>query len=187
MGTDRETACCFTGHREIPAGDMSGIREHLKREIERLYTENGVTAFYAGGATGFDAIASEAVIECRTGHSSIRLVIVMPHKEQAKRWSAEEKTQHEHIKGSADEVICLAEHYYQGCMQRRNRYMVDRSSICICYLILIPDRNYQIFPAKFAPYGVAALARATARVADGALSGANLSWKFFGTFYQGLV
>ena len=48
MDADRETACCFTGHREILIGDMDGIREHLKREIERLYTENGITVFYAG-------------------------------------------------------------------------------------------------------------------------------------------
>ena len=113
---------------------MDGIRKHLKREIEQLYTENGVTVFYAGGATGFDALASEAVIERRAIHPDIHLVIVMPHKEQAKRWGAEEKAQHEHIKCSADEVICLAEHYYRGCMQRRNRLMVDSSSICICYL-----------------------------------------------------
>lgn len=134
MDADRETACCFTGHREIPADDMGGIRENLRREIERLYTENGITVFYAGGATGFDALASEAVIERRAVHSDIRLVIVMPHKEQAKRWGEEEKVQHEHIKSSADKVICLAEHYYRGCMQRRNRYMVDHSSVCICYL-----------------------------------------------------
>ena len=148
MDTDREIACCFTGHREIPIDDMGGIREHLKREIERLYSENGVTAFYAGGATGFDALASEAVIEYRTEHPDICLIIVMPHKEQAKRWKAEEKTQHEHIKSSADEVICLAEHYYRGCMQRRNRYMVDRSSICICYQI--QDTGGTAYTVKYA-------------------------------------
>ena len=134
MDADREIACCFTGHREIPADDMGGIRKNLKREIERLYTENGVIVFYAGGAIGFDALASEAVIERRAVYPDIRLVIVMPHREQARRWSAEERARHEQIKSSADKVICLAEHYYRGCMQRRNRYMVDRSSICICYL-----------------------------------------------------
>ena len=134
VDADRKTVCCFTGHRKIPAGAIGSIRERLKREIERLYTENAITVFYAGGATGFDALASEAVFERREVHPDIRLVIVMPHKGQAKRWSAEEKARHEHIKSSADEMICLAEHYYRGCMQRRNRYMVDRSSVCICYL-----------------------------------------------------
>ena len=148
VDADRETACCFTGHREIPAGNMDGIRKRLKREIEWLYTENGITFFYAGGATGFDALASEAVIERRAAHSGIRLVIVIPHGEQAKRWSAEEKAQHEHIISSADEVICLAEHYYRGCMQRRNRYMADRSSICICYLT--QDTGGTAYTVKYA-------------------------------------
>ena len=76
---------------------MGGIRECLKREIEQLYAENGVTTFYAGGAIDFDALASEAVIERRAVHPDIRLVIVMPHKGQVKRWSAEEKAQHEHM------------------------------------------------------------------------------------------
>ena len=133
MSADRENACCFTGHRIIPPDKVDNLRERLKSEIERLYAENGITVFYAGGATGFDALASEVVIEHRMAHPDIRLIVVMPHKEQAKRRSADERAQHEHIKSAADEVISLAEHYYRGCMQRRNRYMVDRSSVCVCY------------------------------------------------------
>ena len=148
VGANRKIACCFTGHREIPACDIDSIRERLKREIERLYAENGIATFYAGGATGFDALASEAVIECRAVHPAIRLVIVMPHKEQASLWSAEKKEQHEHIKSSADEVICLAEHYCRGCMQRRNRYMVDHSRICICYLTR--DTGGTVYTVKYA-------------------------------------
>ena len=34
----------------------------------------------------------------------------------------------------ADEVRVLAPRYYDGCMQARNRYMVDRASVCIAYL-----------------------------------------------------
>lgn len=134
MSADRINACCFTGHRIIPPDKADSLRERLKSEIERIYTENGITVFYAGGAIGFDALASEAVIECRTAHPDIRLIVVIPHKEQAKRWSAEETAQHDYIKSSANEVICLAEHYYRGCMQRRNRYMVDHSGVCVCYL-----------------------------------------------------
>ena len=134
VGADRKTACCFTGHRKIPTDAIGGIQESLRREIERLYAENGIATFYAGGAIGFDALASEAVIERRAVHPDIRLVIVMPYKGQAKGRSAEERARQEHIKSSADEVICLAEHYCRGCMQRRNRYMVDRSGTCICYL-----------------------------------------------------
>ena len=34
----------------------------------------------------------------------------------------------------ADKVVFTSEQYYNGCMQKRNRHMVDSSSLCICYL-----------------------------------------------------
>ena len=33
-----------------------------------------------------------------------------------------------------DECICLAKTYRKGCFHIRNRYMVDNSCYCICYL-----------------------------------------------------
>ena len=127
-------ACCFTGHRKIPPALSGDLQKKLIQTIDRLYEENRIVTYYAGGAQGFDALASEAVIERRAEIPALRLVVVMPHAEQAARWSMEDRARHKHITDAADEVICLAEHYYRGCMQRRNRYLVDRSDVCVCYL-----------------------------------------------------
>ena len=35
----------------------------------------------------------------------------------------------------ADEVIYVSEEYTDGCMKKRNRYMVERSDYCICVQI----------------------------------------------------
>ncbi|MEA4852857.1 MAG: hypothetical protein VB082_01125 [Christensenella sp.] len=32
----------------------------------------------------------------------------------------------------ADEIIYVSEEYTDGCMKKRNHYMVDRSAYCIC-------------------------------------------------------
>ena len=127
-------ACCFTGHRRIPPALSGDIQKKLVQTIDWLYSEKHITTYYAGGAQGFDTLASEAVIECRKDISALRLVVVMPHAEQAARWSAEDRARHKRITDAADEVVCLAEHYYRGCMQRRNRYLVDHSDVCVCYL-----------------------------------------------------
>ena len=134
MNAERETACSFTGHSELPVERVEHLRDALRSIIERLYTERHITTYYAGGAQGFDALASEAVIECRFVLPDLRLVVVVPHDEQAKRWSADEQARYEHIKSEANEVISLAPHYFRGCMQKRNRYMVDHSAVCVCYL-----------------------------------------------------
>ena len=34
-----------------------------------------------------------------------------------------------------DEIIYVGETYTRGCMHRRNRYLVDHSTICVAYCI----------------------------------------------------
>ena len=42
--------------------------------------------------------------------------------------------EYDRIRASADFVRVLSPTYHRGCMHVRNRYMVDRSDVCICYL-----------------------------------------------------
>ena len=126
-------SCCFSGHRNIPKELQAELKMRVKNGIDYLYAR-GVKTFYAGGALGFDSLAAEAVISRRDEHGDIRLIIVIPCRDQTAKWSDADKTRYERINSKADEIICLAEHYFQGCMQQRNRFMVDHSQICICYL-----------------------------------------------------
>ncbi len=59
-------------------------------------------------------------------HDEMQLMIAFPYAPRNGEW--------EDIIKQADSVIVLTEHYYRGCMQARNRYMVERSTACICYL-----------------------------------------------------
>ena len=126
-------SCCFTGHRTIPAKDFDLVRRGLEDEIDRL-AEEGVEQFYAGGALGFDTLASLTVLMLKRRHQGIRLTLVLPCRDQAEKWAQTDQVQYEYIKSRADEVIYTAEEYRKGCMQKRNRYLVDHSAYCICYL-----------------------------------------------------
>ena len=132
--TEKAKSCCFTGHREIPQELTGRLMQRLKAGIDYLYTNTGVTTYYTGGALGFDTLAAQAVIDRHRELTDIRLVLVIPCADQAARWNNDAVAAYERIKASADEVICLAEHYYRGCMHQRNRYMADHSAACICYL-----------------------------------------------------
>ena len=129
----REISCCFTGHRKIPAFWESDLRTILLFTIDNLYLR-GIRRFYTGGAKGFDCLAAEAVLSYRESRHDIALVVVVPHKNQSSGWDEADILRYERINENADEVICLAERYFRGCMQNRNRYMVDRSSVCVCFL-----------------------------------------------------
>ncbi|MBQ2634161.1 MAG: DUF1273 family protein [Oscillospiraceae bacterium] len=116
-----ETGCCFTGHRHITESEKPQLRSTLNQIIRELVTAGGMNTFYVGGAQGFDTLAAMAVLMARERFPVIRLVIVLPYANHIDLWSA------------ADEVICLAERYYTGCMFVRNRYLVDHSSLCVSY------------------------------------------------------
>ncbi len=116
-----EIACCFTGHRTIPEGHDSLLSELLRSVVRELYLHDGIKTYYTGGAKGFDTLAAMAVLAARECFPEIYLVVVLPYANHADSWK------------TANEVICLADHYYNGCMFVRNRYLVDHSSICVSY------------------------------------------------------
>lgn len=137
---DRENCCCFTGHRpqKLPWGfDESDDRcEELKQRLRtaiKLAITHGKTMFYTGMAMGTDIWAAEIVLELRGELSEfdIKLIAVIPHSGQEAKYPDDLKQRYRRILPEADDHIVLRERYTDGCMQRRNRYMVDNSSMLI--------------------------------------------------------
>lgn len=96
--------------------------------------EQGYCYFGAGGALGFDTIAAQTVLNLRKKYEQVKLILVLPCYSQAERWGSRDKQIYEEIKKSADKVVFTSDEYTKGCMQKRNRYLVDNSSVCVCYL-----------------------------------------------------
>lgn len=126
-------SCCFTGHRDISPEKIPEIKEKL-REVLIKCIEDGYRDFYNGGAVGFDIIAAETVLELKEEYPYIRLHIIVPCAGHNRRWGISDITRFERILSLSDEVKCLSPVYFNGCMQVRNRYMVNESSLCIAYL-----------------------------------------------------
>lgn len=129
----REKTCCFTGHREIPLMKYALVKKRLRETLEDLI-ERGYCFFGAGGALGFDTLAAQMVLELKAKYPQIRLILVLPCLSQADGWNDKDKAVYEDIKNRADKVVYTAQEYFNGCMHKRNRHLVDNSSVCICYL-----------------------------------------------------
>mgnify|MGYP004596036957 CR=1 FL=1 len=124
---------CFTGHRELPTDDLPEIFKRLEDTLVKLI-EQGYRYFGAGGALGFDTLAAQVVLRLRERYPQIRLILVLPCRIQTRGWSQADIDIYEEIKRRADKVTYTSESYFRGCMQKRNRHLVDNSSVCICYL-----------------------------------------------------
>ena len=124
---------CFTGHRKIPPEKLETVARRLKETLIELI-ERGYLYFGAGGALGFDTLAAQTVLELKAEYAQIKLILVLPCVSQADRWSDTDKRIYEQIKEKADKIVYTSREYTKGCMHKRNRHLVDNSSVCVCYL-----------------------------------------------------
>ena len=129
----KEKTVCFTGHRTIPLLKKWKIEKKLKEALEALI-EEGYCYFGAGGALGFDTIAAQMVLNLKKKHPEIKLILVLPCKNQTRGWEEKDVSVYESIIEQADKVVYTQEHYDRGCMFKRNRHLVDNSSVCVAYL-----------------------------------------------------
>ena len=129
----RQRCCCFTGHRIIPPEDKKAISERLRKTVIDLI-EKGYCFFGAGGALGFDTIAAQTILDLKREYPHIKLILVFPCENQTRGWPDSDKRMYEYLKEQADKFTYTSTTYFRGCMQKRNRHLVDNSSACICYL-----------------------------------------------------
>lgn len=130
----KEKACCFTGHRKIPKHRLQNMIINLDREIEILI-EQGITDFISGGALGFDQIAASLIVAKKEKHKNIRLIFALPCKNHDEFWSENQRTLYKSLLCEADEIIYITQEYADGCMKKRNRYIVEHSLYCVCALL----------------------------------------------------
>lgn len=131
---NRTQTVCFTGHRRLT--DAVSVRAMLTALLEKLY-EQGYRHFLSGAALGFDTLVAQAVVALRHTHPDVRLVLCVPCPDQSSRWTQAQCAEYERLLYLSDEIRVLSPHYYDGCMQTRNRYMVDRAQLCVAYMVSV--------------------------------------------------
>lgn len=124
---------CFTGHRKIPSEHCQSIVGRLEEILIRLI-QQGYCYFGAGGALGFDTLAAETVLHLKKQYLQIKLILVLPCKTQTRGWDKADIAVYENVKARCDKVVYTSEEYIRGCMFKRNRHLVDNSSVCVCFL-----------------------------------------------------
>ena len=122
--------CAFSGHRNLFDYDFDELL--LERVVLNL-VKNGCRRFLCGMAVGFDLKAAQAVLSLKDEYA-VELVACLPCANQSERFSSKNKAVYNEILARCDEVIVLQEEYTDGCMFRRDRYLVDNSDVLVCFL-----------------------------------------------------
>ena len=134
----RPCSCAFTGHRpgKLPWGeDESDLRcialkAKLRAAVESAIHE-GMQHFICGMAEGCDLYFAETVMALKSTYPHITLEAAIPCPSQADGWSERQQARYRDILSRCDYETMVQQSYTPGCMQRRNRYMVDHSDLLI--------------------------------------------------------
>lgn len=127
----RQRRCCFTGHRPEKLMDSEDeIKRGLARAIEAALAA-GKRTFITGMARGTDIYAGELVLQYRDADPSIHLICALPHPDFEKRWSGQWQQRYRAILQKADLIKEVCPSFSMASYQKRNEWMVDRSSMVI--------------------------------------------------------
>ena len=118
-----------SGHR-ILKRDFS--EEKLKSDLKNIIL-SGYEYFLIGMAKGFDCACFSALIKLKEEFDFIKLVAVIPCLDQTVKFNKKEKELYETLLKSADYKVIIKETYEDGCMLKRNDFMVENSSILYAY------------------------------------------------------
>ena len=106
------------------------LKNRLSKQIEQLI-KDGADEFFSGMARGVDMWAAEAVLELKRTYPNIKLTAVIPCPEQADGWIDEDRDRYHAILEACDKKLVISPHYSKGCMQKRNRALVDTCDILV--------------------------------------------------------
>ena len=135
---DRQETCCFTGHRpgKLPwKYDESdprclALKRRIDDAVEAAY-EGGYRRFLCGMAQGCDLYFCESVLALRERCPDVTLEAAIPCPSQADSWPRAERERYAGLVSRCDIETLVSAQYHRGCMLRRDRYMVDHSSLLI--------------------------------------------------------
>ena len=147
-----QITACFSGHRPqklynlIKRGGISidDLREKIRHEILKSISE-GYKSFICGMAHGFDLICGCLVVEIKTEprFRDIRLMAALPFPEHG--FSSPWSVPHQLVLSNADRVEIVCPSFSKGAYLDRNQFMVDRSSLLICYFDGLPGGTEHTF------------------------------------------
>lgn len=131
--------CAITGHRfaSLPFKTnesdprCKALKNALKDSFINLIESKGIDTFLCGMALGSDQIAFEILLQLKKQFPSISLHAYIPCKEQYQKWSQAQVARFRAILMQVDEIVRIGEEYTLGCMQKRNRAMVDACDVLL--------------------------------------------------------
>jgi len=128
--------CCVTGHRPkgfcFPREDGNPLFLHYYAQILDDISELidlGCDRFITGMAEGADIDFAMAVLSFKKAYTHIRIEAAVPCPIRLPVNYSEYHRRRDLVLAQCDKIHLVSDHYFEGCMDKRNRFMVDQADI----------------------------------------------------------
>ena len=128
---NKNTTCCFTGHRPEKLNITENEVKQLLRIAIRNAVNGGYTTFVSGMAMGFDIWAAEIVLEFKKTNPVLNLVCALPFSTFYRGRRKSEQEKYHNILSHSSLTHISFPFYDPRSYQSRNMWMVDNSSLVI--------------------------------------------------------
>ena len=135
--TDARTTACFTGHRpeKFPFDTSVKLFRDMIASVIYLHicdaAAEGYLTFISGMQRGTDIWAAQEVIKAKKAYPEIKLVCVCPFEGEELKRPPNDRREYEEIAALCDSFVILQREFTRDCYTKRNRFMVDNSSLVI--------------------------------------------------------
>lgn len=132
LNIDKSKALAVTGHRVV----YNDLDVEKLTEVFNQAVENGYRYFLIGMAIGFDSLCFKILERIKNSNpeKGIKLIACVPCKEQDAKFTEKQKEEYSLMLANADHIEYISLSYNKWCMQKRNRFLVDNSSVLVSYL-----------------------------------------------------
>jgi len=129
----------FTGLRphKLPFGTNEGhpaclsLKLSIHERLIGLIENENVRHMISGMAMGIDMICAEIVLELKNIYPDVTLEAAIPCRGQDLLWPQKYRVRYAQILERCDGIYVVSEEYTDDCMERRNKYMVDKCDLLL--------------------------------------------------------
>lgn len=139
--TDLSKNVAFTGYRpqKLPQRGNKEVQEELSIRLQAAIVDSlgrGYMTFLNGCMAGWDILAAESVLTLKPLYPQIICATVAPFRKSffaGNNWTPEWKARALKVYQQSDIAFSLSENYARGVYYARDRFLIDHSSLVICF------------------------------------------------------
>ncbi len=133
----KEKFCCFIQNNysfleenQAEKERSENIKKKIKEQIDYLIEKENISEFFTGMEEGADLFYADYILS-KKKEKDIKLHCVIPFEEQAVLYSEKERDLYFDVAQRADSEIMISRKRISGSREKRDSYMVEKSSVII--------------------------------------------------------